>query len=211
VRGVYGEGAVRTGVRCQVSGIRWRGIALLAGLVAGLLPAGRAVAQVSDGCLLTNIAMASFRAADNPVMQTTSYNVTAWVLVYNPAIAMRKISTPSMQCSGGTVTFCIYVVNTSAMSSAFNVIVEDIMPGDGAGMGLAYLTGRDSWNPQGAAIVLGYRNGWGLPVIPIWAGFAADPDGEPDNGMVGTYYIRWGISVIGPNRSMMVCFKATVL
>jgi hypothetical protein len=184
---------------------------VIAAIVLGLA-AKPAQATVSDGTLLTNIACASFRAADNPVMQAVSWCATVNVIVFNPAIAMRKISTPTMQCSAGTVTFCIYVVNTSAMSSAFNVIVEDIMPGDGAGMGLAYLAGqRTEWNPQAVPIVYGYRNGWGVPVIPIWAGFAADPDGEPADGMVGTYYIRWGISVIGPNRSMMVCFKATVL
>jgi len=168
-------------------------------------PAG---AMVVEGTLLTNIASASFRAADNPVMQLTSFGVTATVLVMNPSIHLRKTSTPTMQCSGGTVVFCLYVINTSAMSSAFNVVVEDMMPGDAAGMGLAFVGGRTEWNPQAATVVYGYRT---PEVVPKTLWPPTDADGNPDLGVVGPYYIRWAISLVGPNRSMMVCFQATVL
>ena len=176
-----------------------------------LAVAGRANAMTSEGTLLTNLATASYWSADGSKYLLT-YSSTANVLVMNPMVHLRKVATPSMQCSGGTVTFCIYAINTSLMSSAFNVTIEDIMPGFGAD-GFAYVAGgRSEWNPQGAAVIYGYRptnfgaNNW-------WVGtFAGDPegDGEPAAWTPGPYYIRWSVSVLGPNRSMMVCFKATV-
>lgn len=178
------------------------GIALLAAVV---LYGGSAGAMVSEGTLLTNQACASFRAADNTVMEAVTYCATQNVIVFNPSLALRKTSAPTMQCSGGTVTFCIYVINTSTGSSAFNIIVEDIMPGDGAGMGMAFV-GRvagDNWNPGGATIVNGYRTTDVIP-IRVW-------NADPAIGTVGTYYLRWAVSMVGPGRSMAVCFKATVL
>ena len=181
-----------------------------------LAVAGRADAMTSEGTLITNLSTASYWSMDGSKYRLT-YSSTANVLVMNPMVHLKKVASPSMQCSGGTVTFCIYVINTSLMSSAFNVTVEDIMPGFGTD-GFAYLIptavfgSRGEWNPQGATIVYGYRptnfgaNNW-------WVGtFAGDPegDGEPAAGTAGPYYIRWNISVVGPNRSMMVCFRATV-
>lgn len=168
--------------------------------------------MVTEGTLLTNIATASFWAADQPgigsVMRTT-FSVTAFVYVVNPMLQLRKLSSPTMQCSGGTVTFCIYVVNMAQFSSAFNVVVEDIMPGDnGAGnMGFAYVNGGQTyWNPQSptATITPGYRWWAVTPVSDTWGG-------EPSAWVTGIYYIRWAINVIGPGRSLMVCFKATIL
>jgi len=191
-------------------------VALLAAVLA-VAVSGRAGAMTSEGTLITNVAAASFWAADGNKFIVT-YGGSSNVLVMNPTVQLRKVSTPSMQCSGGTVTFCIYVINVSAMSSAFNITIEDIMPGNGAGMGFAFLdrttapfTERTEWNPQGATVVYGYRptnigaNNW-------WVGTAGDPelDGEPADGTPGPYYIRWNVSLLGPNRSMMVCFKASV-
>lgn len=171
--------------------------------------------MVTEGSLLTNVVMASFWASDNTVAYRPTYNSTANVYVVNPSLQLRKVSNPMMQCSGGTVTFCIYVINTAQFSSAFNVVVEDIMPGDNnyatpsaSGWGFAYVNGgRSEWNPQGAGISYGHRWTNVTPPPDIWTGAV---DGIAD-GMVGIYYIRWAISVVGPSRIMMVCFKARVL
>ena len=185
-------------------------------ILIAVMVAGRAGAMTSEGTLITNVASASYWSADGAKFAPT-YGSTANVLVMNPTVHLRKVSSPSMQCSGGTVTFCIYVVNVSAMSSAFNVTVEDIMPGDGTGTaGFAYVdvvasTARTEWNPQGATVIYGYRP-TNFGANNVWVGTAGDPelDGEPADGTAGPYYIRWNINVLGPNRSMMVCFKATV-
>lgn len=172
-------------------------------LFAGMLAGGGAEAMVSEGTLLTNQATASFRAADNWVMRALTGCVTANVIVFNPGLALRKTSAPTMQCSGGTVTFCIYAINTSAGTSAFNVIIEDMMPGNGSGVGMAFVGGRTEWNPIGATVTYGYRTPDVFPLL-FWGS-------DPTLGSVGPYYIRWAIDVIGPGKSMMVCFKATVL
>jgi len=178
----------------------------------------RGHAMTSEGTLLTNVACASYWSADD-TQYKCSYSSSANVIVMNPAIQLRKTATPTMQCSGGTINFCIYVVNTSAMSSAFNVTIEDILPGDGTGNGFSYMYpgGRSEWNPQGlpmgaGGITYGYRP-TNFGANNIWPGYVSDPelDGEPANGVVGPYYIRWNIAIVGPNRSMMVCFKASVL
>jgi len=187
-----------------------KSVAILA-LVAA---AGRAFALApTDGTLITNLATASYWSADGARYQPT-YGATANVIVSNPAIALYKTSSPSMQCSGGTVTFCIYAVNTSAMASSFNIVVEDWLPIDNVFQnGLAFIIGsRTTWNPQAVTITPGFSwyvagPGWRTWYTPV------DADGDPDlnGGVMGQYYIRWAISTIGPGRSVMLCYKASVL
>lgn len=188
-------------------------MAKITALLAALALSGAAQAMTSEGTLITNVATASYWSSDGAKFAPT-YGVTATVLVMNPSVHLRKVASPSMQCSGGTVTFCIYVINVSAMSSSFNITIEDVLPGDGTGnAGFAYLYpgGRSEWNPQAATVTYGYR-GTNFGANNNWPGYVSDPelDGEPANGTSGPYYIRWNISVLGPARSMMVCFKATV-
>jgi len=178
-------------------------------ILIALMAAGRSMASTSDGTLITNLATASYWSADGMKYQPT-YGATATVIVANPAIQLYKTSTPSMQCSGGTVTFCIWAVNTSAMASSFNIIVEDWLPIDNVfANGLAFIIGsRTNWNPQAATITPGFSwyvagPGWRTWYTPV------DPDGDPD--AIGQYYIRWAISTIGPGRSVMLCYKASVL
>jgi len=185
-----------------------RNAAIIIALLAVAM-AGRAQAMTSDGVLITNMASASYWSADGAKYSPT-YGVTANVLVSNPAISLTKSASPSMQCSGGTVTFCIYAINTSAISSSFNIVVEDWLPIDSVYQnGMSFIIGsRTVWNPQAVTITPGFS--WYV-VGPGWRTWypPTDADGDPD--LIGQYYIRWAISTIGPGKSVMLCYKASVL
>jgi hypothetical protein len=97
------------------------------------------------------------------------------------------------------VTFCIWAVNTSPYTSAFNVILDDMLP-----QYMSYVNGgQGNWagNSAGATIQAGYRNssmasGWGA---------------EPVNGQAGpNYWAWWKINWIGPSKSAMMCFKMVI-
>src|SRR5688500_17248493 len=67
---------------------------------------GSAAAATADGTLITNVACATFSA--NPAGTAgyaVSYCATATVLIRNPCIALQKIANPTVQASGGDVTF----------------------------------------------------------------------------------------------------------
>lgn len=185
-------------------------LAIPAVLLLGILAvAGTAGAQTSEGALLTNVATASYFSPDGGYY-TITYNSTRYVLVMSPAIQLYKSSNPTQQCTGGTVTFCVTARNSSAMTSAFNVVIEDKMPGDNISYGFAYLTGQTNWaTTTGSVITLGYKYcvGAGCPSVGTWNPFWG---AEPLQGQLGPYYLRWGVNMIGPGRSVQVCFKATV-
>jgi len=180
-------------------------------LVLVLAAAGRASAMTSEGTLITNMATASYWSPDG-VKYSVTFGTSGYVLVSNPAIMLYKTAAPTMQCSGGTVTFCIYAVNSSTISSSFNVIVEDWLPLDSTWQnGMEFLIGsRTSWQSagNGATITPGFQ--W-YAVGPGWRSWylGTDPDGDPDS--LGQYYIKWFINLIGPGKSVMVCYRATVL
>ena len=178
-------------------------------VLIAVLAAGPAPAMTTDGTLITNVAAASYWSADG-AKYVLSYNTTANVLVVSPVINLVKRASPTMQCSGGTVTFCIYAINSSAFSSAFNVVVEDWLPLDSVYQnGMSFIIGsRTVWNPQAVTITPGFSfytvgPGWRTWYTPI------DADGDPD--ALGQYYIKWAISAIGPGKSVMLCYKALVL
>lgn len=176
--------------------------AAVAGLVLALSP-GVSRAATAEGTLITNVACETYAAVDG-YQFTASYCVTATVLVANPSVQCNKNATPSIECSGGTITFCIYAFNSSAFTSAFNVTLRDRMPDN-----MSYVTGQTLWpgNTAGATIT----QGWGSEPFPgpifIWGS-------EPPAGVVsgsGYYYLRWVINMLGPRQSALICYKTRIL
>ena len=176
----------------------------------GLLAAGRAHATTADGTLITNVACATFgtvATAGWPGSGQTlevSYCATQVVLVATPSIALQKTAAPSIECSGGTITFCIWAVNTSSMTSAFDVVLQDRLPDY-----VAYLTGQNQWatGTAGGTITGGWGSG-SFPITYFWGG-AEPPNLSVQSG--GTYYLRWVVNMIGPLKSAMVCYKVQIL
>lgn len=179
-------------------------VGIMIGMAA--MMARPAVAATADGVLITNVACATYGSVAAGCDFTATYCVTATVLVVNPNIQISKSASPSIECSGSTVTFCIWVANASAYTSAFNVHVEDIIPGTSGVM--AYVQGQSNWitGTAGAALTVGYG---GRP--PFNAFFTQYWGTEMSAGQTGPYAIRWVLSVIGPGKSAMLCWKASIL
>jgi len=158
---------------------------------------------VADGTLITNVACATYGTVGGPMSceLSATYCVTATVLVANPNIQVSKTASPTADCSGATVTFCIWVSNVSAMCSAFNVEVEDRIS-----TSIAYVVGQANWvlGTAGATLTLGYGNTFG-------AGTYYWNVGEPVAGQTATYAVRWIVSMIGPGKSAMLCWKGQIL
>ncbi len=171
-----------------------------------MMAARAANAATADGVLITNVACGTYGSVTADCNFTASYCVTATVLVVNPNIQINKSVSPSMECAGSTVTFCIWVANASAYTSAFNVHVEDIIPGASGVM--AYVQGQSNWvtGTAGGAVTLGYggRPPWNFSLTQWW-------NAEMPAGQTGPYAIRWVVSVIGPGKSAMLCWKASIL
>ncbi len=175
---------------------------------------GRAVAATSEGSLLTNMATASYLSVQLTDYETT-YGTSAYVLVVVPSVQIRKVATPTAECPGATVTFCIWISNASDYTSAFNVIVDDWVPDI-----FEYVVGQDQWagNTAGATMTPGYSIADFL-IVYCWPGAvsAKCPDGGPSSGLplggqVGSpLRVRWAINMIGPGQSAMACFKARIL
>jgi len=182
------------------------GIMMMAmlGWVVGVRTAGAATA---DGTLITNVACMTYGSVADACNFAATYCVTTTVLVVNPNVQISKSASPSIECSGSTVTFCIWVTNASAYTSAFNVHVIDIIPG-AAGV-MAYVPGQTTtnvpWSP-GGAVQLGYG------AQPPWNGFFTQYwAAECPAGQTGPYAIRWVVSLIGPGKSALLCWKASIL
>ena len=158
-----------------------------------------AVAGTAEGTLITNVACATYGAVQPNCDFVVSYCVTASVLVANPLIAANKSSNPTIECSGGTITFCIYVRNNSAYTSAFNILVSDILP-----QNISYINGgQANWagGTAGAAITIG--SGSFIPFTTAWV--------EAPAAQTSNYYLRWNISIMGPGKSALVCWKGNIL
>jgi len=166
-------------------------------VLAGCGLAGRAGATTADGTLVTNVATATF-AAPYPGAFAVSYASTATVLIANPCINLQKTVTPSIQAAGGTLTFRLWVINCSPYASAFNVSVIDKIPDN-----VAFTTpmaSAGSWtNGPGAWA------GYGSLLGTAWAA------GEPLAGQVTPYYLRYILSLLGPNKSAYVQYGVNIL
>jgi len=168
----------------------------------GLMVAGRsALAATTDGTLITNAACGSFQSAQG-MQFWISYCSTAWVIVSNPCVALNKRATPTVQSSGGTVTFELVAINCSCTTSSFNIIITDRLPDNMAYVGLG--TPHYTW--------------YGLPAPnPSWyqssANTYAGPYGAalPGPGQLPPYFLRFSLDWIGPCKSAAVAFIATVL
>lgn len=164
--------------------------------------AGTAMATTSDGTLITNVACSTYGSVGGCDF-AVSYCATQTVLVATPSIQLQKTASPSIECSGGTVTFCIWAVNTSAMTSAFNVGLVDRLPDQ-----MGYVNGgQTSWNGLTAGNT--FFNDWGGEPFP----YTRNP-GEPPNGVTSSgslYYLRFVFGLIGPGKSALVCYKAQIL
>ncbi len=171
-----------------------------------MLTLGRAApaTTATDGTLITNVASGSYQSAAG-VQFWISYAVTAWVLVSNPCVAMTKIATPTAQSSGGNVTFQLCVMNCSASSSSFNVIVTDQLPAwmamnaGGAVLGSPWTyyttTGSLGWIPTNSSLYSGAPWNANLPA----------------NGQAAPWYLRFSLDILGIGKSACVGFVASVL
>jgi len=183
-------------------------VGIMIGMLVLGMAAGRASAATVDGTLITNVACMTYGSVTADCNFTASYCATATVLVVNPNIQINKVGTPSIECSGSTVTFCIWVANVSAYTSAFNVHVIDIIPGSSGVMSYVQSAGAGNWiaGTAGAALTMGYGS------QPPWNGFFTQYwSAECPAGQTGPYGIRWVISLIGPGKSAMLCWKASIL
>jgi len=181
-----------------------RAIAVILMLVAGAICPGRAEAGTTEGTLLTNIATATYSTMQN-LEFSVSYNSTARVLVAFPSVQLQKTVSPTFDCPGATVTFCVYAVNTSTLTSAFDVVIKDTFTDT-----MAYVAGQNNWagNTTGAAIVA-YRSI--ATAFGPWFEQFDFVNGEPPDGQAYPYYLRWAINIIGPGKSALVCFKMRIL
>ena len=124
--------------------------------------------------------------------------------VASPNIQLVKTAAPSIECSGGTVTFCLWAVNMSSMTSAFNISLHDRLPD-----GMSYVPSQpNGWvaGTAGATFQYGFAKE-SFPQFLVWGS-------EPLLGDVsagGQYYLRYVISMIGPGKSAVVCYKARIL
>lgn len=165
-------------------------------LVAG----GRsASAATTDGTLITNVACGTFLSASG-VGFAISYCCTANVLVANPCVALQKRATPTVQSSGGVVTFELIISNCSTSSSSFNIMVTDRLPDN-----MAFFAGAGTG---------GWYSGAGLPAQ------SAHKSGDNVNwtanwplapGNLPPLYLRWTFQFLPPGASAGVTFQATVL
>lgn len=175
---------------------------IAAGLaLASLLPV-HASAATAEGALITNIACATFMATDQTPF-AASYCSTAYVFIVAPSIQVNKRANPSIECSGGTVTFCMFAYNNSQWTSAFNVTINDRLPD-----GVSYIPGQTTWAgaTAGATITQGYFRA--LTPFTIWG--SEPPLGAVSAGLAD-YYLRWVINVIGPRQSAMLCYRVQLL
>ena len=170
--------------------------AAVAGTLSLLVPAG-ASAGVADCGMLTNFASITLQTIVGGPGSEISYGVTAPVKVATPTLMIAKVSTPTMQGAGGTVTFCINFQNMSYCASAINVLITDRVPDN-----MNFTMGA----PNYTAWTNGPNNG---TEDNEWLNGAAWTAGEP--AIVGQYYLRWAFPKLAPRESGVICFRASVL
>jgi len=168
----------------------------------GLLTAGPAMALTADGVLLTNLAWATYRISSG-LGQNITYGATANVIVATPNLQLKKNASATMQVAGGMVTFCLSFSNTSSLTSAINVVVNDRLPDN---MKFYDPTGTGSFDNDPPGSVTGIQPAWSAPTTagPWTAGY-------PPSGQAGPLYLRWSVDIVGPNESGYMCYSASIL
>ncbi len=169
--------------------------------IAALLPV-QATAATAEGTLITNVACATFSAVDQTPF-AASYCSTAVVFIVAPSVQVNKRANPSIECSGGTVTFCMYAYNNSNWTSAFNVTLNDRLPD-----GVSYIPVQTIWagGTAGAVVTQGYFRA--LSPFTIWG---SEPPLGSVSGGPSDYYLRWSVNMLGPRQSAMFCYRVQIL
>lgn len=174
--------------------------ALVVAMVAGvsLLGVGReACAATADGTLITNVASATFNTASlSPY--AVSYNATATVIIQNPCVTLIKTPDVTIQAAGGKVTYTLWVVNCSPVTSAFNITVTDKLPDN-----VAYDGPQGQWNGLGGGIWQRTSSSTG--------GSGTYGTGLPPAGQVTPYYLRFAIGALGPLQSAFIAYSVAIL
>ena len=164
------------------------------GLLA--LTGKEAYAMTTDGTLITNVACATYMGASGGGF-SVSYCATIVITLINPCIALQKLANPTVQSSGGTVTYTIWVVNCSCTNSAFNITVTDRLPDN-----VSYDAWRGQWNGgSGGTWTASYSPNNASP----WTA------GNPSAGQTSPFYLRFALNLLGPCASAMETYSVTVL
>jgi uncharacterized repeat protein (TIGR01451 family) len=113
---------------------------------------------------------------------------------------LKKTASPTMQASGGVVTFCITYSNSGAWASAFDVTITDVMPDN-----MKFIAGgnTDGGTSDGAGTVYG---AWSTNGGTNWTSGT-----WPNNGQAGPVSLRWQVDVLSPKASGFVCYTVSVM
>jgi uncharacterized repeat protein (TIGR01451 family) len=173
--------------------MRRPGIALIFMLVVAA--GGRAFGTMVEGACITNSASATYSFAGSA--KTISYNATTCVCVGTPSVMLRKLASPTLQASGGTVTFCVSFSNKSVYMSAVNFVITDVIPAN-----MAFAGWGEAWYVD--ALMGTITQAYSLNAGVTWYS-----TGSPALGATAT--LRWVIPWLGIHASGMTCYLATVL
>jgi len=170
------------------------------GCLSLVVAARSAPAATTDGTLITNVACGTFQSSSGMGF-AISYCCTANVIVSNPCVALQKRATPTVQSSGGTVTFELVAINCSCSASAMNIYITDRLPDN-----MAYVGGT-------SANYAWYGGTGGLPTPSYYKSTdnLSWSVNWPAVGTVNPMWLRWQLDFLGPCRSAAIGFIATVL
>jgi len=193
------DSRAKGGLRGHASGSGVRGI-MVAVVVLGwvVVGGGSAEATTFDGTLLSNVACASYFSPTG-FQYYVSYCATATVVVVNPCLQLSKLGTPTVVSSGGAVTWQIYVKNCSPTTSAYNVVMYDVIPDN-----MAYVGSSLTANVFGGSPAPTVKASYSLDAGVNWTA------GQAPGGV--TALLRWGVTpMLAPNVSALITYQATVL
>jgi uncharacterized repeat protein (TIGR01451 family) len=147
-----------------------------------------------EGACITNSASATYQFLGTA--KSISYNATTCVCIGTPSVMLRKLASPSLQASGGIVTFCVSFSNKSVYMSAINFVITDVIPAN-----MSFAGWGDAWYIDDAAPVV-------TQAYTLNAGVVWTTGGSPVVGT--TAALRWIIPALGTGRSGVACYLATV-
>ena len=110
-----------------------------------------------------------------------------------------RYANPTVQASGGAVTFTLWVVNCSPTSSAWNILVTDRLPDNtyydpGTFVSWPGNATPGVWDPSYSSNNTTW-SGVGQPALP---------QGAP-------YYLRYTLNILGPGKSAFASFQVVIL